>query len=255
VQDFRGLAPQQWHQRYLVQAGWTQHIRQYFLEKIHPVPGLRILEIGSGTGAILQAISKVRTYNIFGVDIDRPSLAYSNSQYPTFKLVQGNGQALPYSQNTFDLTFCHYLLMWVENPRQILYEMYRVTAPGGWVLALAEPDHVARLDYPPPLDQLGKQQTQSLLEQGVDIRMGRKLRSLFYQTRLTDIEVGIMSAEWNQQASSAIDETEWVMAQADLNDRLTDVELRDFQQADQLARHSGARILFIPTFYAFGRVT
>lgn len=254
MQDFRGLDRQQWHQRYLAQAGWTQHIRQHIFKTIKADPGEPILEIGSGTGAVLASLLTQGHNHLTGIDIDRPSLSFAQSTYHAFKLVQGDGHHLPFYQDHFFVTLCHYLLMWTENPARILREMLRVTRPGGWVLALAEPDHDGRLDYPPPLDQLGKQQTQALIDQGVDVSIGRKLRSLFHQTGLRDVEVGILAAQWMQIDELAMDETEWLMIRADLAGRMTPAELAEHQRIDQQAREEGKRILFIPTFYALGRV-
>jgi SAM-dependent methyltransferase len=160
---------------------------------------------------------------------------------------------LPFSAETFGVTFCHYLLMWVNGPIQILEEMRRVTRPDGWVIALAEPDHQARIDYPPPLDALGQTQTQALERQGVEINMGRKLRSLFFQTGLVDVQVGILGAQWDEQFDPTANQTEWAMIKADLGGELTTGDLAQYQSLDQQARHARARILFIPTFYALGK--
>jgi SAM-dependent methyltransferase len=252
MQDFRNLSRQVWHQRYLTQADWTQHIRQYILKKTSPTPGERILEVGSGTGAVLNALSHEGDFHLSGVDLDHPSLTFSQSLYPAFDLIQADGHHLPFAPGSFGLVFCHYLLMWVQKPQHILYEMTRVTRPGGWVIALAEPDHQARIDYPPPLDDLGTRQTQALQDQGVDVYMGRKLRSLFFQTGLVEVEVGILSAQWDGLPSW--DATESIMIQADLAGQLTPDALVDYQHTDKQARETGQRILFIPTFYALGKV-
>ena len=252
MQDFRGLNREVWHQRYIAQAEWTQYIRQYILKKTNPAVGERILEVGSGTGAVLNALSQEGDFHFSGVDLDLPSLNYALSLYPTFDLTQADGHHIPFAQDSFGLSFCHYLLIWVKSPQQILREMIRVTRPGGWIIALAEPDHQGRIDYPPPLDVLGALQTQALQDQGIDVHMGRKLRLLFHQTGLVEVEVGILSAQWdNLPAGEA---TEWLMIQADLESQLTPAELSAFQQTDQQANHTGQRILFIPTFYALGKV-
>jgi SAM-dependent methyltransferase len=252
MQDFRGLNRQVWHQRYLVQAEWTQHIRQYVFKKINPIPGERILEVGAGTGAVLNALSHEGDFHLFGVDLDYPSLSFSQSLSPAIDLTQADGHHLPFVPGSFGLVFCHYLLMWVQKPHQILHEMARVTRPGGWVIALAEPDHQSRIDYPPPLDALGIRQTQGLQSQGVDVIIGRKLRTLFHQTGLVEVEVGILSAQW--EGLSAWDATEWMMLQADLAGTLSPEALAEYQQIDRQARQTGQRILFIPTFYALGKV-
>ncbi len=254
MQDFAGLDRQVWHTRYLVQAGWTDFIRQHLFEKINPRRTARILEIGCGTGAILESLLNRGFGNLTGVDIDAPSLSFAKTNPHPFKLIQADGNRLPFHQGGFDLSLCHYLLMWTHSPDQMLKEMTRVTKTGGWVMALAEPDHEARIDYPPPLEELGKHQTRALKNQGVDARMGRRLRAMFHAAGLSDVEAGLLGAEWQGGKVLAGDETEWRMLQSDLKGRLTRSELDAFQSADQRARESGERILFIPTFYAIGRV-
>ena len=253
MQDFRNLSRDAWHERYLAQAGWTSHIRQHVFKKIDPLHNERILEIGSGTSAVLNALRKEGYFNLWGVDIDFPSVMFSKSSQDPFHLFQANGMYLPFSNGCFGITFCHYLLMWVRTPLQILAEMCRVTHPKGWVLALAEPDHKARIDFPPPLDKLGFQQTQALERQGVDVSMGRKLRSLFYQAGLIDVEVGILGGLWDKKDPPPQEETEWMMIRSDLQDQLSAEVLSEYQYQDQQAFETGMRVLFIPTFYALGR--
>jgi len=253
MQDFRDLSPDAWHQRYLAQAGWTSHIRQNLFEKVNPLRDKRILEIGSGTSAVLSALLREGHFNLWGIDIDLPSLLFSKSSHDPFHLTQADGRHLPFSNGSFGITCCHYLLMWVEEPLQVLTEMYRVTASNGWVLSIAEPDHKARIDYPPPMGELGIKQTQALENQGVDVSIGRKLRKLFYQAGLADIEVGILGALWNKHADASNDTTEWMMIEADLKDQLSAQELSEYHNINQLAYQNGERILYIPTFYALGR--
>jgi hypothetical protein len=44
------------------------------------------------------------------------------------------------------------------------------------------------------------------------------------------------------------------MAESDLKIQLSEGQLTEYQKADQAAYRSGERVLFIPTFYAIGRV-
>ena len=88
----------------------------------------------------------------------------------------------------FDITFCHFLLLWVQHPLQALSEMQRVTRPGGFVLALAEPDYDHRLDTPASLTLLGRWQAESLRRQGADPGIGARLADLFRQTGLQIVE-------------------------------------------------------------------
>lgn len=252
MQDFRNHSRQKWHQHYQNQAEWTQHIRQFIFNTIQISSEACILEIGSGTGVLLELISKQGNFRLFGVDLDYPSLSYCQSLYNGFLLTQASGEHLPFPPSCFDLSFCHYLLMWNNHPEDILCEMIRATRPEGWVLALAEPDYQARIDYPPPLDNLGSLQNQSLQAQGADITIGRKLRSLFHQVGLQNITVGVLAAQWDQL--NKINETEWMMTRGDLEGHLPENVLIHYFQEDQAAQLTGERILYIPTFYGMGQV-
>ncbi len=243
-----------WHQRYRQQASWTQAMREYLFNKIGLSPGDQLLEVGSGTGAIIESLSQTPAYHLTGIDIELPGLRFTRRSLPQSLLAVADGHHLPFRNNVFSIAYCHYLLMWVDDPMRIIREMQRVTRSGGWVMALAESDHAGRIDYPPPLDDLGHLQTRALGNQGVDIKMGRKLRSIFNQSDLDEVESGILGAQWRSKADHSLDEIEWAVVHSDLDDTLSKDKLARFQDADQSAHLEGSRVLFIPTFYAIGRV-
>lgn len=250
------LSLNEWHQRFLQQAGWTKEVRRYVFNLVKPLPGDQFLEVGSGTGAILSSLSTTGDFHLTGIDIDHPSLVFSKQLDPTFNHAQADGHTLPFPNEIFSASLCHYLLLWVQNPGQILSEMRRVTRPGGCVIALAEPDHQSRIDYPAPFDSLGALQTQALQEQGADTALGRKLSLLFHKAGLREIETGILGAQWTEQSQQTgdADALEWMTLRSDLAGKLTEAELSHFQEVEQGSRQSGARVLYIPTFYAVGLV-
>lgn len=252
--DIQELSLKDWHRRFLQQATWTQDIRQHLFAKAQAQTGDKLLEVGSGTGAILEKITADCDYQLTGIDIDRPSLAFSKQVYKQFLLAQADGHQLPFADNTYSISVCHYLLLWVQHPAQILAEMRRVTKKGGLVMALAEPDHISRIDYPPPLKQLGEYQTQALQNQGADTKMGRKLNSLFNSAGLQAVETGILGAQWTAGKNQKIDNIEWMMIRSDLAGKLTEEEFSFYFQADRQSRLDGNRVLFIPTFYTVGIV-
>ncbi|MDT8381345.1 MAG: methyltransferase domain-containing protein [Brevefilum sp.] len=243
-----------WHRRYTQQAKWSQEIRQYLLGKITLGEGDKILEVGSGTGAVLSLLSKETHAQCYGIDIDFSSLSFSAKLDHPLDLTAGDAYALPFPDNNFNLTYCHYLLLWIKHPLSAIAEMVRVTRPGGLVIALAEPDYQARIDHPPNLAHLGKIQTQSLGEQGAETAMGRKLSGLFHDAGLQNITSGILGAQWDPTATGEIDETEWLMIRADTAEHLSPEALEAYRRAESKARREERRVLFIPTFYASGFV-
>ncbi len=162
---------------------------------------------------------------------------------------------LPFKDSRFDLTFCHFLLLWVLSPTQVLLEMRRVTKPGGMVAAFAEPDHEVRLDHPSELIELGKAQTTSLKKQGADTSSGRKLLKWFTDCGLDTIKVGILG--WNKpdKFRKTDWEMEWRVLESDLGtETINWKKLSELKNLDLKAWKRSERILFVPTFYAYGFV-
>lgn len=242
-----------WHQRFAQQAQWTGEIRHHLFSQAHLQPDDRILEVGSGTGAVLNQIASESTYSLTGIDLDLPRLTFSHGINPRSKHALADGHQLPFQQDCFSASFCHYLLLWVRDPAQVLAEMQRVTRSGGAVIALAEPDYAHRIDAPPAFEELGRLQTDSLIKQGARVEIGRQLGLLFQQAGFTNIEGGILGAQWVAKAQDS-DETEWMTLQEDLAEESAAEELSTYHDIDQVARTSGIRVLFIPTFYWMGVV-
>jgi SAM-dependent methyltransferase len=243
-----------WHRRYRQQAGWTESLRVHLMERIPLQPTGRILEVGCGTGAVSAPMARENpSAKIIGLDIDVPRLRFANSHDRAAEYVGGDALRLPFRNGEFDFTFCHYLLLWIPKPEHALREMVRVTRPGGWVAALAEPDYGGRIDYPPPLETLGRRQMESLRRQGADPAIGRRLAGLLSTAGITVLESGVLGAQINP-GSPDTDETEleWRVLKEDIGGGISDAEWQTYFEADRAARKAGQRVLFVPTFYAAG---
>ena len=131
--------------------------------------------------------------------------------------------------------------------------MVRVTKPGGWILALAEPDYGGRIDFPRELEIIGQAQIQALLDQGANPYLGRTLRALFHSAQLTEIRAGLLGGEWQGSLNEDQLVSEWETLAQDLSDLLPADEIERFRRIDHEAWEMGTRILFVPTFYAAGR--
>ena len=66
------LTPQEWHTQFEVQANWTNAIRRYNFEQIIFSGTERILEVGSGTGVILNEVRKILDQSEKGFEEIRP---------------------------------------------------------------------------------------------------------------------------------------------------------------------------------------
>jgi SAM-dependent methyltransferase len=161
---------------------------------------------------------------------------------------------LPYADESFDIVFCHFLLLWVSDPLGALYEMRRVTRPGGSLLALAEPDYSARLDKPKELAVLGALQAESLQKQGADVTLGRRLADLFDQAGIELVETGAIKRPKGEAFTPADWEIEWEVLEHDLAGFASREEIRRLKYLDAQARARGKRVLHVPTYFAWGRV-
>jgi ubiquinone/menaquinone biosynthesis C-methylase UbiE len=241
-----------WHTRYLQQARWTQQLRTYLFRKARLEVAQRVLELGCGSGAILADFTPET--NIHGLDISMPALEQSAIHAPKACLTCGDGASLPFTASVFDIVFCHFVLLWVADPDLVVSEMRRVTRPGGSIMALAEPDYGGRIDYPIGLSEIGRWQTQSLLRQGADPDMGRKLSGIFSKAGLKQIETGVMGGEWKTSLTEAEQWLENQVLEYDLADLVSSQDIQKMITLDRLARNRGERVLYVPTFYAWGVV-
>ena len=239
-----------WHTRYIQQAKWTRDLRTYLFEKAGLDDASRVLEAGCGTGAILSELPD--RLSLHGLDIDPVALAESRIHAPAASLVQGNALQLPYSNQTFDIVYCHFLLLWAHDPLQALLEMKRVAKPDTDVIAFAEPDYNARVDKPGELVQLGQWQTESLKRQGADPGLGARLADLFFRAGIELIETGTIQNA-GEDPSPDEWETEWAVIESDLAGLVPGDDLLKMKILDQHARARGERELYVPTYFAWGR--
>lgn len=240
-----------WHTRYTQQAAWTRGLRDYIFEKIDLKDSADVLEVGCGTGAVLSELPG--RFAIHGIDIDPAALVECRIQVPVASLVQSDALELPYSDNSFDVVYSHFLLLWVRDPLVVLHEMKRVSRTGGFVIAFAEPNYHERVDQPEELIPLGKWQTGSLIRQGADPALGARLADLFFQAGIRIIETGTIQSQ-EDEPSLREWEIEWDVIESDLRGWVPNHDIQKMKLLDRQAREAGKRILHVPTHFAWGKV-
>jgi SAM-dependent methyltransferase len=246
------LTTAEWHTRFVQQATWTENLRSYLFQRAGFQSARFILEIGCGTGALLDDLDRDPDLLSVGLDIDLERLYFAKENIALHTLVGGDGHYLPFPSNSFDITFCHFLLLWVSSPLQVVKEMQRVTRPEGAIIALAEPDYGGRIDFPDSLSRLGELQRVSLIAQNAKPSIGRQVRSLFTRAGITDLETGIINGQWTSPPAFDELQMEWKILLADLEHIASVSELERLFDFEQKAWEQGERVLFVPTFYAFG---
>ena len=109
-------------------------------------PQLKLLDVGAGSGTISVSFAKlIPDGHVTGVDVNASILPRAQAvaemagvKNTTFQ--EGSIYKLPFADETFDVTFCHQVLIHIGNPWDALREMIRVTKRGG-VVAAREGDY------------------------------------------------------------------------------------------------------------------
>jgi SAM-dependent methyltransferase len=189
---------------------------------------------------------------VIGVDLDPAMVAFAQERDGQVEYRLGDAHDLPFRDGWFDVTLCHFLLMWCRDPARAAIEMVRVTRPGGSVLICAEPDYGGRIDHPEL--PLGRWQAEALRREGADPYLGRKLRELFTQPAVRRVDVGIIAGLWDPAILRAEFDGEWALWEPSLAPFVPSTELARAKAADLAAIETGERLVFMPTFYAFVEV-
>ncbi len=94
--------------------------------------GGRVLEVGCGTGLILARLAAVAA-EARGLDLSPGMLEKARAR--GLDVVTGSATAIPFDDDTFDLTASFKVLAHVPDVGRALAEMARVTRPGGHIIA------------------------------------------------------------------------------------------------------------------------
>ncbi len=167
------------------------------LEILDLKPGMKVLDAGTGSGAVARKIaSRVSPGTVYGLDIDpfyieeaARTAASEGIKNVRFELGDLNG-TLKYVDGTFDACYSRLTLMFVKDPVKTVAELKRVTKKSG-IVAVADNDDGTWLSYPemPKLWSLWRKYTEWARTQGEDGRVGRRLFSIFSQNGLNSVRV------------------------------------------------------------------
>ena len=96
----------------------------------------RVLDVGSGTGALAFSIAKLRIHcQVLGIDPSKEYVAYANSRNPfpdRARFQVGDAQQLRFPGATFENSLSLLVFNFIPDRKKALREVSRVTKPGGW---------------------------------------------------------------------------------------------------------------------------
>ncbi len=99
----------------------------------------RVLDVGSGTGALAFSIAKLRAHcQVLGIDPSKQYVGYANSRNPfpdRARFRVGDARKLRFSDATFENSLSLLVFNFIPDRKRALREVSRVTKPGGCVSA------------------------------------------------------------------------------------------------------------------------
>ena len=169
----------------------------------------RLAEFGCGFGKmglqLMPLLARGSTYT--GIDqsstlVSRGRQLWANTPWQA-EFHEGSIYETPFTDQSFDVTMTHTVLMHVPNPEKVLQEMIRVTRPGGLVIACEanRNAHTAMLH----IEEANHQETAPLElfqtinrgireRTGVDHNIGAKLPVLMHRAGLKQVQIRVSDA-------------------------------------------------------------
>ncbi len=105
----------------------------------------KVLDVGCGTGVVAVTAAQLGA-KVFGLDLSPKLLerARENAALAQVKIdfVEGDAEALPYSDASFDVVLSQFGHMFAPRPSVAIQEMLRVLKPGGTIAFSTWPPHL-----------------------------------------------------------------------------------------------------------------
>jgi SAM-dependent methyltransferase len=160
-------------------------------------PGLSVLDIGCGTGAITAGIAAAvgpQGY-VVGIDRDEVLLGLARTEHGhlrNLKFEHGDATTMTY-QSRFDIVTAARTLQWIAEPARAISNMKQAARPGGRLVVL-DYNHAQNAWEPTPPSPFGLFYRAFLSwrqANGWDNEMADHLPQLFRATGLAEVEVSI----------------------------------------------------------------
>lgn len=105
----------------------------YVSEYLKNIDYNKLLDIGSGTGYLINMLKKYKaTAEFYGLDLSEEMINISKSKnIKDAEFILGSANKLPFNDNTFDIVTCIQSFHHYPYPDEAMKEVYRVLKKGG----------------------------------------------------------------------------------------------------------------------------
>ena len=110
--------------------------RRALVDEIAPAAGERVLDVATGTGLVAAELLSRAPCTVVGVDQSAQMLSAARERFAQHdservRLIEGEAEALPFPDASFDALSFTYLLRYVEDPRATIARARARAAAGG----------------------------------------------------------------------------------------------------------------------------
>jgi ubiquinone/menaquinone biosynthesis C-methylase UbiE len=161
------------------------------LEHFTALPGMRVLDLGTGVGAMAAALARRHPgIDLWGIDLQVSQLSQAQALHPVARYVQGDGARMPFPDASFDRVHASWVLEHIPDPGAALREVHRILVPGGQCFLLEVDNTTLRLTPPVPEAEEALQALNRIqLAGGGDPFIGQKLDPLLRSAGFATVEV------------------------------------------------------------------
>ena len=110
----------------------TSHAIGPLLDVAGAHEGSRVLDVACGPGH-LAGEAAARRATVVAVDLSPVMLALARKQHPAVEFREGDAEALPFAEDSFDAVLCNFGLGHFPRPERAMEELVRVLVPSGVV--------------------------------------------------------------------------------------------------------------------------
>ncbi len=112
---------------------WASLTRQFIPHLISAAqvsPGMSLLDVACGPGYVSAAVKRLGAVPT-GIDFSERMIAIARGMFPDISFIQGDAQALPFPNASFDRVLSNFGLLHVSHPEMACAEACRVLKPKG----------------------------------------------------------------------------------------------------------------------------
>lgn len=221
----------------------TQHESLYparvqLLRRARIAEAHHVLELGTGWGFAAEELRRRCGGEVVALDATRHAWP---SPAAGLTFVQADIHQLPFPQESFDLVFAQFTLLWAEDWPRVLEEIHRVLTPEGRV-ALIEPDFGGLIEEPAETE-VRAVWLDALSAAGACPQVGRKLAYQLSRTPWT--------AQTTIFSQANLTSTDRLRYLAELP--LTSSQLDTLRRAETAIRELGHTLAYLPCFCILAR--